>query len=96
VEPDCGDAYPSDLRPISLCNVLYKIVAKVLANLLLPDIISPNQSDFVPGRLISDNILIAYEVAHYLRNRRGRGESYAAIKLDMCKAYDRGRVGFLA
>lgn len=80
-----------DLRPISLCNVIYKMVSKVLANrlkLILEEIIAPNQSAFVPGRLITDNISLAYEVNHYMQNKRSGSAGYAALKLDMSKAYD--------
>jgi hypothetical protein len=87
-----------DLRPISLCNVVYKLISKVLANrlkLILQDIIAPNQSAFGPGRLISDNILLAYEVTHLMQNKRSGREGYAALKLDMSKAYDQVEWSFL-
>ena len=82
----------SDYRPISLCNVIYKIIAKVVANRLkqiLPQIISPTQSAFVLGRLITDNVLVAYEALHTMHGRRKGKIGTLAMKLDISKAYDK-------
>ena len=82
----------TELRPISLCNVGYKIIKKVLCQRLkscLPSLISETQSAFVAGSLISDNILIAQEMFHGLRTNKACKGKYMAIKTDMSKAYDR-------
>lgn len=88
----------TELRPISLCNVLYKIISKALANrlkLVLDRIISPSQSAFVPGRLISDNLLVASEALHYLKLKTRGVKGWMAVKLDVSKAYDRMEWRFL-
>ena len=81
----------SEFRPISLCNVLYKIFFKVLANRLkkiLPTFITEHQSAFTKSRLISDNILVAFENLHSMQNHKSDKEGYMTVKLDMSKTYD--------
>lgn len=88
----------TDMRPISLCNVLSKVITKVMANRLkvvLENVISDTQSAFIPSRLISDNIMVSYEVMHYLKRKRRGKDGYMAPKLDMTKAYDRIEWGYL-
>ncbi|KAJ9560946.1 hypothetical protein OSB04_006106 [Centaurea solstitialis] len=79
----------TDFRPISCCNVLYKVISKVIAERMKPylsQLIGPEQSAFIPGRRISDNILMAHElVAGYQRHS---GRPRCAFKIDLRKAYD--------
>lgn len=81
-----------DFRPISLCNVIYKIVSKCMVNRLRPllaELILENQSAFIPGCLISDNSIIAFECAHHIQSLRPGAPDFCAYKLDLSKAYDR-------
>lgn len=81
-----------DFRPISLCNVIYKIISKCLVNRLWPildGMVSPTQSAFIPGRLITDNDLIVFECLHTMDSTKDDRANFCAYKLDMARAYDR-------
>lgn len=88
----------TQLRPISLCNVIYKICSKVLTNrlkVILPDIVSPSQSAFISGWLISDNCLATLEIEHYMHRKNNGWNRVMALKLDISKAYDHIEWSFL-
>nr|XP_043639244.1 uncharacterized protein LOC122610314 [Erigeron canadensis] len=79
----------SDFLPISLCNVIYKCISKIIADRLkegLKEVVSINQSAFVPERRITDNILLTQELMH--NYHLDRGVPRCAFKVDIQKAYD--------
>nr|XP_023916996.1 uncharacterized protein LOC112028530 [Quercus suber] len=81
-----------DYRPISLCNVAYKLASKTIANRLkgvLREVVGETQSAFVSERLITDNILVAHEIMNHIHRKRKGKYGEMVLKLDMSKAYDR-------
>jgi hypothetical protein len=81
----------NQFRPISLCNIIYKIISKILANIfkgLLHHFISPFQYAFVPSRNIQDNTILVHELFNSINSKQGRG-GLMAVKIDMEKAFDR-------
>lgn len=73
-------------------------MAKVLANslkVILTQVISSTQSAFVTSCLITDNVLIAYELMHYLRQKNEEENNFMSLKLDINKTYDRVEWHFL-
>ncbi|KAL0288910.1 UNVERIFIED_CONTAM: Retrovirus-related Pol polyprotein from type-2 retrotransposable element R2DM [Sesamum angustifolium] len=86
----------SDFRPISCCNVIYKVISKILVcrfREILDLLISPSQNAFVPGRLISDNVLLAQEL--FSGYNQCRLPPRCALKVDLRKAYDTVEWDFL-
>ncbi|KAL2247960.1 UNVERIFIED_CONTAM: hypothetical protein Sindi_2648300 [Sesamum indicum] len=78
-----------DFCPISCCNVLYKIIAKLLVqrlSVILDKLISPCQAAFVPGRSIGDNIMLAQEL--FTGYNQTHLPPRCALKVDIRKAYD--------
>lgn len=87
----------NQFRPISLCNVLFKIITKTMVTRLkriMTKLVGPAQSSFIPGRLSTDNIVVVQEAVHSMRRKKGR-KGWMLLKLDLEKAYDRIRWDFL-
>ncbi|KAK3021135.1 hypothetical protein RJ639_045908 [Escallonia herrerae] len=81
----------SHYRLISLCNINYKLISKILASHLqsvLNKLVSLLQAAFVPNRLISDNSIIVQELWHTMKNKKGKN-GLMTIKIDMENAYDK-------
>ncbi|XP_060194925.1 uncharacterized protein LOC132624116 [Lycium barbarum] len=85
-----------DLRPISLSNFINNIISRLLHDklgVILPSLISQNQSGLVKGRNIIENVLLTQELVTDIR--KGGKPAIVIIKQDMAKAYDRPSWRFL-
>lgn len=88
----------TDFRPISLCNVLLKVISKVLVCRIRPhleEFIGPFQSSFIPNRGTTDNALIGQEVIHQMHKKKQGKKGFLLFKIDFEKAYDRVDWDFL-
>lgn len=84
-------------RPISLCNVVYKVITKIIVGRIRPflhKVVSPTQSSFISGRSTTDNIVITQEVLHTLKAKKGKTGGMI-FKIDLEKAYDKVSWKFL-
>lgn len=82
---------PSDFHLISLCNVSFKVVTKVITlrlKSILRGLIHINQLVFVPGRQFTDNALLTFGLFHMMKNNKANKDIFS-LKFDMTKAYDR-------
>ncbi|XP_048599541.1 uncharacterized protein LOC125579747 [Brassica napus] len=84
-----GASAVGDYMPISCCSTLYKAVSKILVSKLkplLPDLILPNQTAFVKGRLLVENTVLATELVNGYH--KSVGPKKVVIKVDIAKAFD--------
>lgn len=86
-----ADSSIHQYRPISLCNTVYKLITKIIANRItyyIPQLISPMQATFTKNRRASDNIIISQEIIKFLYKSKSRKKKGMIIKIDMKKAFD--------
>ncbi|XP_031120628.1 uncharacterized protein LOC116023758 [Ipomoea triloba] len=87
----------ADFRPITLLNVAFKVISKVLVNRLRPimqNLIGPHQNSFLPGRSTMDNVILTQEVVHTMSSKKGK-KGFMIVKVDLHKAYDSVSWSFL-
>ena len=92
-----GSETLNNYQPISLCNIVYKIVSKILVARLRPllgKLISPLQFAFIPSRRGTDNAIIMQELIHMISRKKGR-HGFMEVKIDLEKAYDKLEWGFI-
>jgi hypothetical protein len=95
--PNPNPSTVNHFRPISLCNLVYKAISKLLVSKVRPildKLISPSQSAFFPGRWIAKNLVLVKELMHSFNTRKVK-EGFLALKVDLQKAFDRVDKGFL-
>lgn len=86
------------LRPSSCCNYIYKVISKMMVLRMkgfMGELISQNQSAFIGGRMIQDNLIVAHEAFHALKQKTRGGRENLAIRLAVSKAYDNVEWNFL-
>ena len=85
---DKPNEFVKNWRPISLLNVVYKIGSSSIASrikMVLPSLVNTDQSGFIPGRYMGDNIRLIYDLIHYLNYKDLPG---LLLCIDFEKAFD--------
>ncbi|KAJ1704376.1 hypothetical protein LUZ63_004155 [Rhynchospora breviuscula] len=89
---------PAEFRPISVGNIMYRLVMKLIANRLKPhikNIIAQEQNAFIKGRSITDNLIMVKEILHSFSQSNFKQHAFL-LKADVNKAFDKLNWSFLS